>query len=134
MATFHDRFKLAALNGALDELDVGSADPNGDMQLLDAAGPTELAQPQLSNPAFAAAAMNGANPEADANPIADDTDVTEGDIATMKLRDRDNVAMYEGSVGLPGSGANIIMDDVTVPPGADFVGISNLTFSFAFGS
>jgi len=134
MATHHDRVKLAALNGYLDELDVGTTDANGDVQLLDSVA-AELAQPQLSNPAFGAAAMNGANPEADANPITDDItpEVAGGDIAAMKLRDRDNIAMYEGTVGLPGSGANIIMSDVTVPPSADFVGIDNLTFSFAFG-
>ena len=134
MATFHDRFKLAALNGSLDEFDVGASDAAGDIQLL-TSGAVELAQPLLSNPAFGAAAMNGSNPEADANPITDDTSVLAGggDIAAMKIRDRDNVAIYEGSVGLPSSGADLIMNDVTVPPNAEFVGIENLTFAFAFG-
>ena len=124
-------FKTAALDGALDIFDLGSTDPSGDVQLLNNIA-QELALIILANPAFAPATMNGALSNAVANPSTDDVTVTAGDIAQIKIRDRNNVTRLDGTVGVVGSGADIILSSVTIPPGAEYVGLEGLTFAFAW--
>lgn len=133
MATYHDRFKRAAINGAYDEIDVGTTDANGDLQFLTAAD-AELAALQLQNPAFAAATSPGDGTSLrQANlPIAQDNTVTDGTIGKMRLRDRDNVTMVEYSVSLVGGGGEVEMTDNVVPPGAEFVACSALAVAFAW--
>jgi hypothetical protein len=117
MPTLHERMVRAALDGMLDQIDVGNADPSGDCRLLDA-GNAELAQLTFANPAFAASATISANvAEAQSNAVAQDSSVTAGTFTQIQWRDRDNVVMVAGSVGLAGSGADLIVTDNIIPGG-----------------
>jgi hypothetical protein len=119
--TIHDRVRIAALAGALSELNVGSADATGDCRLLTAAD-AELAQLNFSNPAFATpTAPGGGVAEAQSNAVATDSTITAGTFTKLQWRDRNNVVLIAGSVGLAGSGADLIVTDNVIPPGADSV-------------
>jgi hypothetical protein len=128
--TIHDRLVRGALNGALAELNVGSADSTGDVRLLTAAD-AELAQLTFSNPAFAAASTPGAGvAEAATNAVAQDSTITSGTFTKVQWRDRDNVVLVAGSVGLSGSGADLIVTDNVIPPAASAVTCPGLTAAF----
>jgi hypothetical protein len=121
MPTLHERMVRAALDGMLDQLDIGSADPTGDCRLLNA-GNSELAQLTFANPAFAPSTTISANvAEAQSNTVAQDSSVTAGTFTQIQWRDRDNVVLVAGSVGLAGSGANLIVTDNVIPPATDAV-------------
>jgi hypothetical protein len=125
--TIHDRMVRAALNGALSELNAGSADATGDVRLL-TSGDAELAQLNFSNPAFASSSTPGVGvAEAATNAIAQDSTVTNGTFTKVQWRDRDNVVLIAGSVGLPGSGADLIVTDNVIPPTASAVVSPGLT-------
>jgi hypothetical protein len=117
MPTLHERLPRAALDGMLDQIDVGSTDTTGDLRLLDA-GSAELVTFPLSNPAFAASTtVSPGVAEAQANAVASDSTVTAGTFTGIEIRDRDNVVLYAGSVGTPGSGADLIVTDNVIPGG-----------------
>jgi hypothetical protein len=117
MPTLHERLPRAALDGMLDQIDVGSTDTTGDLRLLDA-GSAELVTFPLSNPAFAASTtVSPGVAEAQANAVASDSTVTAGTFTGIEIRDRDNVVLYAGSVGMPGSGADLIVTDNVIPGG-----------------
>lgn len=120
--TINERFRRGALNGALAELNVGSADAGGDCRLLDA-GAAELAALGFSNPAFAAATTPAANvAEAQSNTISQDSTITPNTvIARVQWRDRDNVVIVDGTVGVAGSGADLIVSSATIPADASAV-------------
>jgi hypothetical protein len=121
MSTLHERLVRAALDGILDQFDVGSADPTGDCRLLNA-GSSELATLPFANPAFAPSSTISANvAEAQSNAVAQDSTVTADTFTQIQWRDRDNVVLYAGSVGLAGSGADLIVTDNVIPPATDAV-------------
>lgn len=117
----HDRLRRGALNGLLAELNVGSTDASGDCRLLTSAD-AELAQLTFANPAFAPATSPGGSvAESQSNAIAQDSTVTAGTFTKVQWRDRDNVVLVAGSVGLAGSGADLIVTDNVIPPGTSAV-------------
>jgi hypothetical protein len=125
--TIHDRIRRGALNGAMAELNVGTTDATGDCRLLTAAD-AELAQVLFGNPAFAAATSPGGSvAEAHTNTMQADTTVTPGTIGKIQWRDRDNVVLVAGTVGLAGSGANMILSDVVIPVDATSVSSPGLS-------
>lgn len=128
--TIHDRIVRGALDGALAQLNVGSADATGDVRLLTSAD-AELAQLTFANPAFAAASTPGAGvAEAATNAVAQDSTITSGTFTKVQWRDRDNVVLIAGSVGLAGSGADLIVTDNVIPPAASAVTCPGLTAAF----
>lgn len=125
--TIHDRIRRGALNGAMAELNVGTTDGNGDCRLLTAAD-AELAQVLFGNPAFAPATSPGGSvAEAQTNAMSPDTTVTPGTIGKIQWRDRDNVVLVAGTVGLAGSGADMILSDVVIPVDATSVSSPGLS-------
>lgn len=126
----NERFRRGALNGALAELNAGIADASGDCRLLDA-GNAEVAALAFANPAFAPSTTPTPNvAEAQANAIAPDNTITPGATFTkVQWRDRDNVVIVEGTVGEPGSGADLIVTDNTIP--ADASGVTSPGLSAA---
>lgn len=130
MELLSDDYKTGALDGGLGRLNVGSTDPNGDLVLRNAAL-AELAQLQLSNPAFAAATINAGIAEANANAITKDTSITVDTIAKLQLRNRDNTVIIQGTVGTVGSGADFEIGQPIIPPGTDEIECDALTIAQA---
>lgn len=117
----HDRLRRGALNGLLAELNVGTTDSSGDCRLLDS-GDVELAQLTFSNPAFQASTSPGGSvAEAQSNAVSQDSTVTPGTFTKVQWRDRDNVVLVSGSVGIAGSGADLIVTDNVIPGGTSAV-------------
>jgi hypothetical protein len=110
--TLADKFERGALDGACATLNVGSTDSTGDFRLLTAAD-VELAQLTFATTAFQAATSGGGLASAVSNAIVKDTSITAGTFTKFQLRDRDNVVMVAGSVGL--SGADLNVSDNVIP-------------------
>ncbi|MGH6963829.1 MAG: hypothetical protein ACREE0_05065, partial [Phenylobacterium sp.] len=126
-----DDFKTGCLDGGLARINNGSTDANGDFRLLTAAD-AELAQMQFANPAFGAAAIVSGNPVAAANAIASDTSITAGTVAKTQIRDRNNGVKLAGSVGLPLSGADLELTDITIDVDDIEAECVGLTFALVF--
>lgn len=97
-----------------DELDVGTTDASGDLQIWTAGFGTLLAELTFSNPAGGAASagtvtFNAVTKDSSAN--------ASGTAAVARWRDRDNGTCFEGTVGT--SGADIILNTVTITAGDD---------------
>lgn len=124
--TLTNAAKSAAANAVVDLLDVGSANSTGDIEFTTSGG-TSLVVCNLANPAFGAA-TNGV---ATAGTVSQGTvgaAITNQTIAIAKFRDRDNAEVFRGSVGLSGSGADIILSG-TVVSTDDTVDITALTYT-----
>lgn len=118
MTTYANEMRAAALNGMTAVFN------NGFFRLLATA--TELAKMTFGATAFGAATV--ASPSvASANAITPDTSVTAGTINAFELQTSGSAVRISGSVGL--SGADIILADVVVPPGATSVSCSALQLS-----
>lgn len=113
--TIADKYEQGALNGGNAALNTGATDATGDFRLLTSAD-VELANLTLSATAFQNATSSGGLTSALSNTITKDTSITPGTIAKFQLRDRDNVALIAGSVGL--SGADLNVSDNVIPPTA----------------
>lgn len=111
----------AKANAAVDLLDSGSTDANGDLVIM-TSGDVEVATLALSNPAFGAAATGVAT----ANSISDDTNATGGTAALHKMQDRDNTEVWRGTVGT--SGADLNLSSTTIGAG-DTVSVSSYTYT-----
>lgn len=110
-----------AADGIVDQVDTGSSDATGDIQIYTAAFATLLAELTFSNPAFGAAATGVATASAIANDSsANDT----GTAAVCRIRDRDNNTVWEGTVST--SGADLNLNTVSITSG-DIVAISSMT-------
>ena len=107
----------------VDALDVGTTDSTGDLGIYTSAFGTLLALPLFANPAFGAAASGVAT----ANAITDDSsaDAT-GSAAVIRLRDRDNATVVEGTAGT--SGADLNLNTVSITTG-DTVSITSATIT-----
>lgn len=112
----------------VDALDTGSADPNGDIQVATSgAFSTILALLQFANPAFGAAAGGVAT----ANAIASDTNApNSGTAANFRVRDRDNVEVFRGSVSATGGGGDMQLSSVGIVAG-DTVSLTSMTYTAA---
>lgn len=113
----------AACNAIVDLVDVGTTDANGDLVIM-TGGDVEVATLAFSNPAFGAASAGVAT----ASTITSDSSATGGTAALFKVQDRDNTEVWRGTVGIAGSGADLIMSSVTIGAG-DIVAVTSLTFT-----
>jgi hypothetical protein len=100
------------LNALVDLLDVGSGAPQGTLEVL-TSGDVLLAEFDLDNPAFGAAASGVATAEA----IADTTAGASGTAAKWAAKNRDGTTVMSGNAGLSGSGASLILSNTTVNSG-----------------
>lgn len=101
-----------AMNNALAGLvDAGTTAPAATMDIVNTASGNVLATIPLNNPAFSASAagiLAGLG-----LPLSAVAGLT-GTADKLVVRDRDGTMVYEGSVGLAGSGADGIIDDVNI--------------------
>lgn len=97
-------------DGLVDGIDVGTTDATGDFGIYTTAFGTLLALLLFSNPAFGGAVVGVAT----ANAITDDSsaDAT-GTAAVLRLRDRDNATVVDGSVGTSGQDLNLNTVSIT---------------------
>lgn len=115
----------AQADGFVDQLDVGSTDAAGDLQIRTAAGATLLAELVFSAPAFGSAASGTAT----ANAITDEDDApASGTAAVLRLRDRDNATVADGTVGEIGSGEDLELNTLSIAA-ADAVAVTAATIT-----
>ena len=116
----------AARNAAADAvvglLDMGAADPEGDLRVLD--GAVELAVIPFNNPAFGAAAAGVATMDNTPNPsaVASATGVADN----CEFRDRDNTVVMTGAVATSGAELNLNTTSIT---SGDTVTITDGTYT-----
>ena len=128
MATVSAAFKIAALNGGLDVLDTGTPGSSGDLSFLNSSN-VVLATLPLSTTGFADAANVAGTVKAVANTISNSGTPTAGTIAKAQLRDKGDTSVIELSVGLSGSGAELIVSTTTIPGDATALSMSGLEVS-----
>ena len=110
-------------NAAVDSLDVGTTDLNGDL-VIRTSGDVEIATLALTDPAFGASSSGTAT----AATITDDTNATGGTAAKFTLNDRDNVDKILGSVTATSGGGDIELSSIVIGA-TDTVSISSLTYT-----
>ena len=123
---------IAMCNAAVDRVDNGTTDANGDLVIYDGTPPadadtalsgnTVLARVELQNPAFGAASDD--NPGAIAallgTPLDDlDIDAT-GTASFFRVHDRDNNVIWQGSVTATGGGGDLELNSVSLQENAKF--------------
>lgn len=126
-----DAAQNAACNAIVDLVDGGTTDATGDMEIRtgskpadpnDAATGTLLATVLFNNPAFgnAGASVVGQADLAGTLPIQDASPVASGTAGWFRARNRDNGAVFDGTIGTSGSGADMIVNTTTVTAGVPF--------------
>jgi len=128
---------LTMADASVDAVDIGSTNPQGTLVIYDGTPPTNvdtalsgntvLAQLDMANPAFGAAADAAPGGTATANAITDDTsaDAT-GTASFYRILDRDNTPVLQGTVGT--SGAELNLNSVSIQSGAT-VSITSFTIT-----
>lgn len=101
----------AARNAAADAM---AALHDGGTLEFHTSGDVEVATVGFGDPAFGAA-LNGV---ASSLALTTDPDATGGEVAKFVTKDSGGNVILSGTVGGDGSGADIIIDNVTVPPGS----------------
>ena len=110
-----------ACNGIVDLVDVGSGVAQGTLKIYTAGMALLLADLDMSNPAFGAAAVGVAT----ASAISDETSaIATGDAAEFQIVDRDGAEVFRGSVGTSGEDINLSSISITI---GDTVSISSFT-------
>tara|TARA_R110000751_G_scaffold41702_1_gene97594 strand:+ start:707 stop:1123 length:417 start_codon:yes stop_codon:yes gene_type:complete len=115
----------------IDLIDVGSANPNGYLEIRTGSIPTNpqtaasgtlLATLSFSLPAFG----NFVNGSTSSNPIAEDTNVDATGVASwFRFYDRDSTAVLDGQITATAGGGDIEFDNVNFIVGG-VVSISNI--------
>jgi hypothetical protein len=113
----------AACDAIVDLVDGGSSDSTGDLVLM-TAGDGEVATLAFSNPAFGASSAGVAT----ASALSNDTSATGGTATKCKVVDRDNVTVWEGTVGITGSGEDVELASNIIGAG-DIVAVTSCTFT-----
>ena len=115
----------AQCDAFVDLIDGGTTDPGGDLQIHTAGFATLLAEPEFGNPAFGAAAVGVAT----ANAITDESSApATGTAAVLRIRDRDNAQLTDGSVGATSSGEDLELNTTSITTG-DVVTITSATIT-----
>lgn len=119
----------ALADTAVDALDGGSADANGDLVIMTGADAV-ITTHALSNPAFDDAGAAGGNADgvANANAIADGTGAVAGTAALFKVQNRDNAEQWRGTVTATGGGGDIELSSVVIANG-DSIQLSSLSYA-----
>jgi hypothetical protein len=115
--------RSAMCDAFVDAIDTGSADSTGDLGIYSAGFAALLALPLFSNPAFGSASTGVAT----ANSITDDSsaDAT-GTAAVLRIRDRDNSTVAEGTVSTSAADLNLNTTSITL---GDRVSITSATIT-----
>jgi len=125
--TVADTVRNAAVNAAVDLIDVGSANPGG--QVLMRSASTTIATLQMNNPAFGAAASGSA--AMDTTGVIDGTVSPSGasTIDRFRIVNRDGTTLFDGAAGsVATSGADINLSSVVVNQN-DVIELTGLTVS-----
>lgn len=122
-----DSVRNGMCDAFVDAIDVGSAEAGGDLAIHTAGFVTLLAEPVFSSPAFGTAASGTAT----ANAITDDPGAAAtGTAAVLRIRDRDNTTVAEGTVGTVGADLNLNTVSITTN---DVVAITSATITVPAG-
>ncbi len=113
--------KNAAANAVVDLLDAGSG--AGVLVLL-TAGDVEVATLTFSDPAYGAASAGTCQE----NSITDDSSATGGTTTKFEARDSDANVVFEGTVGLTGSGADLELTN-NVIAASETVSVTDLSYT-----
>lgn len=111
----------------VDQLDVGSADATGDLQIAtSSAFTTILATILFANPAFGAASGGVATM---ASPPKEDSNAAGGGTAAnFRVRNRDNTEIFRGTVTVTAGGGDMELSSTTINAG-DAVRINSFTYT-----
>ena len=93
----------------VDLVDVGTTNAQGRIQIIDASA-NVLVTLNMSDPAFGDAASGIST----ADTITDGTVAAAGTAATFTIIDKDEAAVFSGTVGALGSGADLEADGLTL--------------------
>jgi len=93
----------------VDKVDVGTANAQGRLQIIDASA-NVLVTLNMTDPAFGASASGIAT----ADTISDGTCAIAGTAATFTVIDKDETAIFSGTTGALGSGADLEADGLTL--------------------
>jgi len=93
----------------VDKVDVGTANAQGRLQIIDASA-NVLVTLNMTDPAFGASASGIAT----ADTISDGTCAIAGTAATFTVIDKDETAIFSGTAGALGSGADLEADGLTL--------------------
>jgi len=118
----------AAVNGIVDLIDGGTGDATGDLVVTNSSD-SIIATSTFSATAFGDAASGTAT----ANAITGDTSMVGGTAARWQARNKANSEIMRGSVGIAGSGADMIVSTTTFPAGGSLT-ISSFTVTMPAGS
>lgn len=121
MPTLEDAVRNTLANAAVDLIDGGTGQPNGDLIIRDS-GQVTVANPEFGNPAFGDAVAGVCT----ANPIAADTAAPGGTPVDYQVRDRSNAVLWTGTAGT--SGTELIVSASPIPANAQ-VDVSVLTWT-----
>ena len=125
--TISDTARNAAVNAVVDLLDVGSANPGGQLLMRNAS--TTIATLQMNNPAFGAAAAGSAAMDTTGTIDGTVTPAGASTIDRFRLVNRDGTTVIDGSAGsVATSGADINLSSVVVNQN-DVIEITGLTVS-----
>jgi hypothetical protein len=124
-----DAAQNAACNGIVDLVDGGAT--NGEIEIRtgskpadpnDAATGTLLATVPCNDPAFgnSGASVVGQADLAGTLPLEDPTPVASGTAGWFRAMDSNGNAVFDGTVGVSGSGADMIVNTTTVTAGVPF--------------
>jgi len=126
MAVSHvTALRSALADLAVDSIDAGSADANGDLVYV-TSGDVEVATLGFSATAFGPASAGVATAAA----VSSDTSATGGTAAKFLMLDKDNVTKILGSITAIGGGGDIEISNVVVGAGVT-VSLSSLTYEAA---
>lgn len=125
--TVSDAARNAGVNGIVDLLDVGSANPGGQLLMRNAS--ITIATLQLNNPAFGAAAVGSASLDTTGTIDGTVTPAGASTIDRFRLVNRDGTTIIDGAAGsVATSGADINLSSNVVNQN-DVIEITGLTVS-----
>lgn len=115
MAITHSTAVRNALADAIDDqVNAGTTDAQGDFVVQESAGPTDLIEWNLQDPAFGAAASGQITLAGTTlTTTADNT----GTADQFEVRDKDNAMVYTGTVTATGGGGDVEIDNTSVSSG-----------------
>jgi len=113
----------AMADAAVDLIDIGTTDLNGDLVLM-TGGDVEVSILAMANPAYG----NAAAGVAQENAITDDPSSAGGTIALFKLQNRDNAEVLRGTVTAVGGGGDIELTSLVIAVN-EAVSITDLSYA-----
>lgn len=119
---------IAAVDAVAALVDAGSADANGDLKIYSGTIPADadaalggavlLTTNEMSNPAYAGGIDANPGGRAVANAISDSTIAVAGTASFFRVTDRDNGAVYQGTITVLSGGGDIELNSVNLQLGA----------------